>query len=127
MDARQDDWHIHLYPYRLSNYRKRALASPQTVTMMNFHQPIQSFQNITQFTIEKAGSCDGFAIWVDYVLDSNDNMLQYWNGLDFPAFMTQSIKFLPASECVTAGNQCIVQSCFEVGQSDVQFSFAFSK
>lgn len=128
LDVRQEYWYQYSYPYRLSNYRKRALANPQTVAMMNFQQPIQSFAHTITMNIEKQGVLDGFVLWVDYVLDATEpqsgtNMLRFWNGLDFPAYMTQTIKFVPAPQQVQAGKQVIIEAQFAVGQSDVEFKF----
>ncbi len=126
LDARQEHWYTYSYPYRLSNYRKRALGNAHPVAIMNFQLPIQSFAHTTTITIEKSGVLDGLVLWVDYQLDNsegNATTLRFWNGLDFPAYSTQTIRFLPMSQQVQAGQQIVVEVQFTVGQSEVEFKF----
>lgn len=115
-----------MFPYRLANFRKRALSPPIQVLGLNFYSPIQSIQDaVGQSIIQIAGQCDGFAIWMDYVLDSEEDSLKFWNGSDFPAFKTENIRFLPQSKIVKPGDRVLVNANFEVGQSDFSYAFNF--
>lgn len=127
LDQRQQNWHENLYPYKLSNYRKKPLARPIQIAVLNYSQPISDMQAVHEIVFDQAGACDGVAIWVDYVLDSNQTALRLWNGYDFPPFMTQNIRFFPQYPQVKVGNKLLVQSSFTIGESDFQYSFQFAE
>jgi predicted RNA methylase len=130
LDQRQQLWHEYLYPYKLSNYRKKPLAKPIQVATLNYTQPISDIHTMQEIVFDQVGTCDAVVIWVDYVLENgsgsnNQTTLRFWNGFDFPPFMTQNIRFFPHYPQVKVGNKLLVQSQFMVGESDFQYSFQF--
>lgn len=125
MDNRQQNWHEYLYPYRLANYRKRPLAQPIEIAILDYAQPISKIECSKEIIFDQSGTCDGVAIWVDYVVD-NERKLRYWNGFDFPPFMTQNIRFFPTYPQVQKGNKLLVRTNFSVGDSDLNYTFQFA-
>lgn len=154
LDERQVNWHEFLYPYRLANYRKRALSTPAVIGVIDYREnEVKPIHQLTEIAFEINGTCDGIAIWVDYLLAEDQeqqlaaqqpesifshpsqpaqhqqpyplqhNRLIHYFHNDFPPFMTQSIKFLPTPEPVSIGNKLIAEIYFENGQSEFQHRF----
>jgi hypothetical protein len=138
LDEKQQNWFEFLYPYRLANYRKRALASPSVIGTIDYS--LQSPENgmfspihqMTEIAFEINGTCDGIALWVDYILhedysSSSSSMsphrLSFYQNNDFPPFMTQNIKFFQTPEVVNIDSKLIAEIYFENGQSDIQYHF----
>ncbi len=126
LDVRQQGWYQYLYPYRLGNYTKRSLAPPVCLSSLDFRQPAQGqIVAAVDIPMHTAGKCDGVALWVDYVLDEHGNELRFWNGTDFPPYLTQSIKFFRDPRIVEPGNILRIQAYYEPGQSDLEYAFNF--
>jgi hypothetical protein len=92
LDERQGNWHEFLYPYRLANYRKRALASPAVIGMIDYREnEVKPIHHLTEIPFEINGTCDGIAIWVDYVLyeEAPQSVQQY--ALETQGQLTQHI------------------------------------
>jgi hypothetical protein len=138
LDEKQQNWFEFLYPYRLANYRKRALASPSVIGTIDYS--IQSSENpsvsaihqMTEIAFEINGTCDGIALWVEYILHedyssssslASQHRLSFYQNNDFPSFMTQNIKFFEKPAVISIDNKLIAEIYFENGQSDVQYHF----
>lgn len=125
LDNRQQNWYQFLYPYRLGNYNKKPLAPPVCLTSLDFRQQCQSKVDFAvSIPLQSAGRCDGVALWVDYILDNEGTQrLTYWNGIDFPPYLTQSVKLFRTPQNVQVGQTLDISATLELGQSDFEYSF----
>lgn len=122
LDNCQSHWHTFYYPYRIANYKKRALSTPHALCYLNYAQTISPIRNSVEITMESDGSCDGFAIWVDYELNSS-NLLTHYNNGDFPPYLTLSVKFNEVSKQVRAGDKLTVNISFTPSASDFEYEY----
>lgn len=134
LDEQQDDWHTHLYPYKLSAYRKKLLSEPISLGVLHYdtasaahrdtsvdlshHEAMYSAMKITH-----AGSCDAVVLWVDYELSDHHHINQ-WNGYDFPIYLTANVKFFPLPRAVQVGE--IISSCIRLDDKKADFEYSFN-
>lgn len=124
LDAVQANWHEFLYPYYLANYRKRVLAKPVRLAVLDYYTLAEQFQDILQQTvrIETAGRLDCLAVWVDYDLDREGRAsVENFNGQEFVSYSPQTLKFLPAPRLVQQGEHVNIAMALPQGSSDFQF------
>ena len=146
LDRVQDDWHTHMFPYKLGNYRHKLLTKPSVLTSLDYTLPmadegIIAADNAKKVPVVLAGRADAVVIWVDYQLsaDSPDNCLRGWNGVSsasasaslseanlFPNYLTVNLRFLPDAVSVVE-EQWLNQAVeFVVGSSDFKYTFNVS-
>lgn len=129
LDEQQQDWHSHMYPYKLASYQKRALGAPVTLWELDFNAPDGASEAASAapreitMRLEQGGSCDGVAVWVDYYL-GDGLYLSAWDGQDFPAYLTVNIKFFADPVAVHQGSCVQCTTLLDLDKSDFVYDFA---
>jgi hypothetical protein len=125
LDERQSDWHSHWFPYKMGCYKKTLLAEPVCIAVLDYASEATDEAGVLLSPIVSmpatvtSGRCDCVVLWVDYVI-SDDNVLQFWDGSDFPPYVKTSVKFfgLPIEVGVNSVIQC--KSSFSYGDSEIE-------
>lgn len=132
LDEQQEDWHTHLYPYKLASYQKTLLSEPVTLGVLHFNNPTTSSAATDDLSsgaciasalnIMRAGRCDAVVIWVDYEL-TDSHSVRAWSGEDFPNYLTVNVKFFADSKSVQAGNIIVGDIRLDGSKGDFVFGF----
>ena len=84
-DQVQQNWHEHLFPYKLAQYKKRLLTAPTCLLEIDYAEIVSleesawlalSLQQSVMLPVIAAGRCHGVAIWVDFGFPSNNTSVQ---------------------------------------------------
>lgn len=142
LDAQQQLWHTHIYPYKLSAYEYTALTEAVTLGVLDY-AAIPSGPGIHHTTAageadlvsgevvaaalqtNRVGSCDAVAIWVDYELTPGNYLCSYENGR-FAHHLTANIKFFPTPRVVEAGQTVRARVRLNPVKTDFDYEFAFA-
>lgn len=154
-DEVQQGWHEHLFPYKLSQYRKKLLTKPQCLLDVDFAQIVSmeesewlglSINQTVTLPVTTAGKCHCVAIWVDFGFPSTSSKpsdrghsstleVEYFrtahptisssDSYEFPLYHTCSLKFFPEPVTVEIGSSLKGRVEFETGDSDFTFAFEF--
>ena len=128
LDAQQENWHTHMYPYKLASYQYTALSTVRTIAELDFTSVeeaavMSGIALSSQITITHAGSCDAVAVWVDYELDEGHTIQQYTVQHGFVHHQTINIKFFPTPTVVTLGKQVHCSIALDVVKNDFIYNF----
>jgi len=129
-DARQEGWHTHWLPYKLSDYRIKFLTTPKALHELDYTENISSIgETATELPVVNSGRADCMAVWVDYEL-SPGNVLQSMRNNTFPPHLKVNIKLFEHPKVYTytasAPDSMGVVHCkssFSVGDSDFDYDF----
>lgn len=134
LDAQQQDWHTHLYPYKLASYQKTLLSEPVTLGVLHYNtaigaSPADSRVDLgsgasasSALPIVQAGKCDAVVIWVDYEL-TDSHSLCAWDGRDFPIYLTVNVKFFAAPQQVQPGQSVLGSVRLDHSKADFELDF----
>lgn len=127
LDEQQQDWHTHMYPYKLASYQKRAFSAPVTLVELDFNGPdntaaLSSTPTTASAVITQHGSCDGVAVWVDYDLGEG-RYLSAWDGQDFPVHLTVNVKFFASPLQVREGDCVKCSALLDNDKCDFVYDF----
>ena len=129
LDALQQGWHTHLFPYKIGAYRKKILTDPLCIGTLKYAgdglgTSGVSIESAVKLSAVRAGRCDCFVLWVDFLI-SDGNLLQFWDGFDFPSHLKTSVKFLENPQCVEPSGTQESDKCGEFS-CNVAFSYGES-
>ena len=149
LDARQANWHTHIFPFKLNTYRKRLLTKPQAIASLDYTS-MTSLGSLpsSSFTLPviSDGRCDCVALWSDFDCtpgllggtspEMNDEIeshliLRQWNqqvdsggDFDFPSHLKTSVKFFSKPLVVSKEVASVIATVdFQEGDSDFTYSF----
>jgi hypothetical protein len=145
LDAQQQLWHTHMYPYKLSAYQYTTLTEAVTLGVLNYSSLTSAFATAdsegqvsteldlmsgdiasTAMTVKHSGSCDGIAVWVDYELTPG-NFLRGYENNRFAHHLTVNIKFLLTPRRVLqVGNAVHGRVVFNSVKSDFDYEFTIA-
>ena len=153
LDERQENWHDHMFPFKLANYRKKLLTKPFRIGEIDYScsqstDLAESTNSIGKVII--SGRCDCVAIWVDYDLkpaiakscggvvhadrkNSNDtkhdsNVIEQYDESinDFQCHTKLSLKFFKQPVIVRKDESILTcLSTYSQGDSDFTYDFNF--
>jgi hypothetical protein len=131
-DSVQSDWHQHLFPYKLSYYRKQILSNPVPIFEIDFNTVYPDdaqLRHVVHENITSTGICHCVAIWYDLLLYGED----FETGVtlkafdtDFPIYHTSSLKFFHHPIAVTSSSVLSCDTVLRIGDSDFQFNFTIA-
>jgi hypothetical protein len=145
LDAQQQLWHTHMYPYKLSAYQYTPLTEAVTLGVLNYSSLTSAFATAesagqsstetdlmsgdiasTTMKISHCGSCDGIAVWVDYEL-APGNFLRGYENSRFAHHLTVNIKFLPTPRRVLQVGEAVhSRVVFNPMKTDFDYEFALA-
>ena len=152
LDDRQENWHTHMFPFKLNSYRKRLLTKPQAIATLDYTSmiPLGSPPS-SSFTLPFVtdGLCDCVVLWSDFDCtpgllgrtspEMNDEMeshliLRQWNqqtdsdgDFDFPSHLKTSVKFFSKPLVVKKEVASVIATVdFQEGESDFTYSFCIN-
>ncbi|XP_037423854.1 protein arginine N-methyltransferase 7-like [Triticum dicoccoides] len=106
-------------------YTKK-LSKVYSVMDFNFSEPIHSCFGKTKIEFSDAGTCHGFAVWIDWVLDEKNSIVistgpdtRYWKqGV---RLLSKPVEVNPADD-----SAALVEASFDPASGDITFSSSFS-
>ncbi|XP_004299441.1 PREDICTED: protein arginine N-methyltransferase 1.6-like [Fragaria vesca subsp. vesca] len=109
--------------WQCGNVKK--LSEALTVMEFDFSKPIMSSHGKTQVEFTEPGICHGFALWIDWVMDS-DGSIVLSTGPD-KRYWKQGVKLL--AKPVGVGESCssaVIEASFNPSSGDLDITQAFS-
>jgi hypothetical protein len=145
LDAQQQLWHTHMYPYKLSSYQYTPLTGAVTLGVLNYAALTSASATAesegqssteadlmggdiasTTMVVSHSGSCDGIAVWVDYELTPG-NFLRGYENSRFAHHLTVNIKFLPTPRRVLQVGEAVhSRVVFNAMKTDFDYQFALA-
>ena len=151
LDAMQDNWHTHIYPYKIASYKNKLLCEPVTLCELDYagicrksstidddqdQDLASSMFGVTQKTsmqLHTVGSADAVAVWVDFQLSAEDASSEregesgiYFRGHDgqnFLSYLTVNLKFFASPIQVAVGGIIDCTSVLDTAVSDFKYTF----
>ncbi|VAH99846.1 unnamed protein product [Triticum turgidum subsp. durum] len=106
-------------------YTKK-LSKVYSLMDFNFSEPIHSCFGKTKIEFADAGTCHGFAVWIDWVLDEKNSIVistgpdsRYWKqGVQL---LSKPVEVNPADD-----SAALVEASFDPASGDIVFTSSFS-
>ncbi|KAF7105648.1 hypothetical protein CFC21_106429 [Triticum aestivum] len=106
-------------------YTKK-LSKVYSLMDFNFSEPIHSCFGKTKIEFADAGTCHGFAVWIDWVLDEKNSIVistgpdsRYWKqGVQL---LSKPVEVSPADD-----SAALVEASFDPASGDIVFTSSFS-
>ncbi|KAM3206199.1 hypothetical protein ACQJBY_061714 [Aegilops geniculata] len=106
-------------------YTKK-LSKVYSLMDFNFSEPIHSCFGKTKIEFADAGTCHGFAVWIDWVLDEKNSIVistgpdsRYWKqGVQL---LSKPVEVNPADD-----SAALVEASFDPASGDITFNCSFS-
>lgn len=112
-------------------YPCKALALPKEIMAVDFLDFTQKKQNSIDWTFETSGSCNGIAIWTDWVLTESDNVVTtgpissvtVGEIIDWDFHTRQGVHLLPNATVVQPNMQIFCDASFLPSDGNMDFKF----
>ncbi|XP_050375704.1 protein arginine N-methyltransferase 1.6 [Argentina anserina] len=102
----------------------KKLSEAITVMEFDFSKPIMPSHGKTQVEFAEPGICHGFALWIDWVMDSDDSIV-LCTGPD-KRYWKQGVKLLAKPVEVGKSSSAVIEAWFDPSTGDMDVRHAFS-